>query len=92
MSRPGRKRNLSSEGIRKKVNPNAPQHRSWSRPAEGRKEIPQTPNNPPKSEKSEKSERGFIGNHEWMWNFIIWEDAKPFNDYADFFSMNNSLS
>ena len=91
MSRPGRKRNLSSEGIRKKVNPNAPQHRSWSRPAEGRKEIPQTPNNPPKSEKSEKSERGFIGNHEWMWNFIIWEDAKPFNDYADFFSMNNSF-
>ena len=87
----GRKRNLSSPSIRKKVNPNAPQHRSWSRPAEGRKEIPQTPNNPPKSEKSEKSERRFIGNHEWMWNFIIWEDAKPFNDYADFFSMNNSF-
>ena len=90
-SQVGRKRNLSSPSIRKKVNPNALQHRSWSRPAEGRKEIPQTPNNPPKSEKSEKSERGFIGNHEWMWNFIIWEDAKPFNDYADFFSMNNSF-
>ena len=84
----GRKRNLSSPSIRKKVNPNAPQHRSWSRPAEGRKEIPQTPNHPPKPkkpksqkiQKSQKSQKGdFIGNHEDFADSIVFEDAAPFN-------------
>ena len=77
----------SQIGIHKKENPNAPQRRSMSGPSEGRKEIPPTPPNSQRTEPQPQS----IGNHEWMWNFIIWEDAKPFNDNADFFSMNNSL-
>ena len=99
-SQVGRKRNLSSPSIRKKVNPNAPQPRSWSRPAEGRKEIPQTPNHPPKPkkpkkpknpEKSEKSERRFIGNHEDFADSIVFEDAAPFSTAhsgAKFFSVD----
>ena len=95
-SQVGRKRNLSSPSIRKKVNPNAPQPRSWSRPAEGRKEIPQTPNHPPKPKKPkkpknpEKSERRFIGNHEDFADSIVFEDAKPFvsNSGAKFFSVD----
>ena len=95
-SQVGRKRNLSSQSIRKKVNPNAPQPRSWSRPAEGRKEIPQTPNNPPKPKKPkkpkkpEKPKRRFIGNQEYFADSIVFEDAKPFvsSSGAKFFSVD----
>ena len=87
----GRKRNLSSQSIRKKVNPNAPQHRSWSRPAEGRKEIPQTPNNPPKPEKPEKPKRRFIGNQEFFADSIVFEDAAPFNTHNKFFSIDGGI-
>ena len=80
----GGKKNLSSPSIRKKANPNAPQHRSWSRPAEGRKEIPQTPNNPPKPK---KPERRFIGNQEYFADSIIFEDSAPFNTHKKFFSI-----
>ena len=71
----GKKRNLSSPSIRKKVNPNAPQHRSWSRPAEGREEIPTTP---AKTPKSKKKKWDFIGNQEHFGDTILFEDTNPF--------------
>jgi len=37
------------------------------------------------------SNRSKIGNHDWRWNFITLEDAKPFNDEAEFFSMSDPL-
>lgn len=92
-SQVGRKRNLSSESIRKKVNPNAPPHRSWSRPAEGRKEIPTTPPKAPKPKKSEKrttTKTKFIGNQEYFADSIVFEDSKPFTSKfgAVFFDVN----
>ena len=89
-SQVGRKRNLSSESIRKKVDPNAPQPRSWSRPAEGRKEIPQTLNNPPKPKKPTKPTKkkwDFIGNQEHFGDSIVFEDSAPFNTHKEFFSI-----
>ena len=88
-SQVGRKRNLSSPSIRKKVNPNALQHRSWSRPAEGRKEIPQTTNNPPKPTKKKWD---FIGNQEHFGDSIVFEDAAPFNTHKKFFSIKGNFN
>jgi hypothetical protein len=83
----GQKKNLSQPSMRKKTNPNAPQHRPMSRPAEGRKEIPIAQPGPQRPAPQSQG----IGNHVWRWNFFSWEDAKPFNNFHDFFSMSNRL-
>ena len=87
------KRSLSLPSIRKKTNPNAPQYRPMSRPAEGRKEIPPTPAKTPKPKKPkkpEKPERRFIGNQEHFADSIVFEDSKPFSkpSGATFFSVD----
>lgn len=89
----GRKRDLSSPIFRKKSNRNAPQHRSWSRPAEGRKEIPTTPPkaSKPKKPKTLTTEKPkFIGNQEHFADSIVFEDSKPFSkpSGATFFSVD----
>lgn len=90
-SQVGRKRNLSSQSIRKKANPNTPQHRSWSRPAEGRKEIPPTPAKIPKPKKPTKPKWDFIGNQEYFGDSIVFEDAAPFNTHNKFFSIDGGI-
>ena len=101
MSRTGEKKDLSSQGLKRNrgvpgnsnskstpFNPFSPNARE-DRIAELRR----------KSEESRKkaeyiladSNRSKIGNHDWRWNFITLEDAKPFNDEAEFFSMSDPL-
>ena len=80
-SEPRKKRKFSLPSNRKKTNPNATQHRPISRPAEGRKEIPQTP------KKSTKKKWDFIGNQEHFGNTIVFEDTKPFTSNSLFFGL-----
>jgi hypothetical protein len=90
-----KKRDLSSQSIPKKINPNAPQHSAWSRPAEGRKEISTAPTKTPKPKKAKKPIKGttakpkFIGNQEYFADSIVFEDSKPFMSTAGakFFSV-----
>ena len=96
----GQKKNLSQPSMRKKTNPNAPQHRPMSRPAEGRKEIPPTPAKTPKPKKPKKPKTpteptkkkwDFIGNQEYFGDSIVFEDAAPFNTHNKFFSIDGGI-
>jgi hypothetical protein len=81
MELPEKKYNLSSTaGIRRKDSPNATQHRPWPKPKMGRDPLPTRPPKPKPQ---------VIGNHDWTSNYITFEDSKPFEEHAEFFSIEH---